>query len=144
MEDILWHCHEGPTGGHYKVNGTAHKVLESAFYWPTIFKDAKKYVMTCDTCQRVGNISKRHKMPLIVFQNCEIFESWGIDFMGPFPTSFGNKYVLVAIEYVSRWVEAQALPTNDSRIVKFLKRLFNRLVFLESAEVIGGLTFVIN
>ncbi|GKB11198.1 reverse transcriptase domain-containing protein [Tanacetum coccineum] len=51
----------------------------------------------------------------------------GIDFMGPFPLSNGNKYVLVAIDYVSKWVEAQAFPTNDARnVVKFLKRLFTR------------------
>ncbi|GJZ34384.1 reverse transcriptase domain-containing protein [Tanacetum coccineum] len=49
----------------------------------------------------------------------------GIDFMGPFPSSNGNKYILVAIDYVSKWVEAQALPTSDARnVVKFLKRLF--------------------
>ncbi|GKE73124.1 reverse transcriptase domain-containing protein [Tanacetum coccineum] len=48
-----------------------------------------------------------------------------IDFMGPFPSSNGNKYILVAIDYVSKWVEAQAFPTNDARnVVNFLKRLF--------------------
>nr|GEX37424.1 reverse transcriptase domain-containing protein [Tanacetum cinerariifolium] len=51
----------------------------------------------------------------------------GIDFMGPFPSSRGNKYILVAIDYLSKWVEAKALPTNDARVVcKFLKSLFAR------------------
>nr|GEZ01378.1 reverse transcriptase domain-containing protein [Tanacetum cinerariifolium] len=51
----------------------------------------------------------------------------GIDFMGPFPSSKGNKYILVAVDYVSKWVEAKALPTNDARVVvKFLKSLFSR------------------
>ncbi|GJX53724.1 reverse transcriptase domain-containing protein [Tanacetum coccineum] len=51
----------------------------------------------------------------------------GLDFMGPFPDSRGNKYILVAVDYVSKWVEAQALPTNDARVVvKFLKGLFAR------------------
>ncbi|GJT72149.1 reverse transcriptase domain-containing protein [Tanacetum coccineum] len=51
----------------------------------------------------------------------------GIDFMGPFPSSKGNKYILVAVEYLSKWVEAKALPTNDARVVcKFLKSLFAR------------------
>nr|GFA77014.1 reverse transcriptase domain-containing protein [Tanacetum cinerariifolium] len=50
-----------------------------------------------------------------------------IDFMGPFPSSKGNKYILVAVDYLSKWVEAKALPTNDARVVvKFLKSLFSR------------------
>ncbi|GKD16456.1 reverse transcriptase domain-containing protein [Tanacetum coccineum] len=60
-------------------------------------------------------------------QNVEIFDVWGIDFMGPFPSSRGNKYILVAVDYVSKRVEAKALPTNDARVVvKFLKQLFSR------------------
>ncbi|GJT57669.1 reverse transcriptase domain-containing protein [Tanacetum coccineum] len=52
---------------------------------------------------------------------------FGIDFMGPFPSSRGNKYILVAVDYLSKWVEAKALPTNDARVVcKFLKSLFAR------------------
>nr|GEZ20213.1 reverse transcriptase domain-containing protein [Tanacetum cinerariifolium] len=51
----------------------------------------------------------------------------GIDFMGPFPSSKGNKYILVAVDYLSKWVEAKELPTNDARVVvKFLKSLFSR------------------
>ncbi|GKD73574.1 reverse transcriptase domain-containing protein [Tanacetum coccineum] len=51
----------------------------------------------------------------------------GINFMGPFPSSRGNKYILVAVDYLSKWVEAKALPTNDARVVyKFLKSLFAR------------------
>ncbi|GKA86790.1 reverse transcriptase domain-containing protein [Tanacetum coccineum] len=56
-----------------------------------------------------------------------MLDVWGIDFMGPFPSSRGNKYILVAIDYLSKWVEAKALPTNDARVVcKFLKSLFAR------------------
>ena len=59
---------------------------------------------------------------------CDIFYVWGIDFMGPFPESYGNEYILVAVDYVSKWVEAFALPTNDARVViKFLKKnIFTR------------------
>ncbi|GKA62422.1 reverse transcriptase domain-containing protein [Tanacetum coccineum] len=89
---ILAHCHSGPICGHHSANITAKKVYESGLYWPSIFKDANKYV-------------------------CEVFDVWGLDFMGPFPQSRGNKYILVAVNYVSKWVQAQALPTNDARVV---------------------------
>ncbi|GJR04259.1 reverse transcriptase domain-containing protein [Tanacetum coccineum] len=76
---------------------------------------------------RQGKISQRDEMPQNSIQVCEIFDVWGIDFMGPFPSSRGNKYILVAVDYLSKWVEANALPTNDARVVvKFLKSLFAR------------------
>ncbi|GJZ76565.1 reverse transcriptase domain-containing protein, partial [Tanacetum coccineum] len=125
--EILAHCHSGPTGGHHSASVTGRKVYESGFYWPSIFKDAKDYVMKCDACQRSGNISSRSKMPQNNIQVCDVFDIWGLDFMGPFLNSKGNKYILVVVDYVSKWVEAQALPTNDARVViRFLRRLFAR------------------
>nr|GEX22357.1 reverse transcriptase domain-containing protein [Tanacetum cinerariifolium] len=74
-----------------------------------------------------GKISQRDEMPQNSIQVCEIFDVWGIDFMGPFSSSRGNKYIPVAVDYLSKWVEAKALPTNDARVVcKFLKSLFSR------------------
>nr|GEW63722.1 reverse transcriptase domain-containing protein [Tanacetum cinerariifolium] len=123
--DILNACHSGPTGGHYGANYTAKNVFDSGFYWTTIYKDAFKLVKRCDSCQRQGKILQKDEMPQNSIQICEIFDVWGIDFMGPFPTSKGNKYILVAV--LSKWVEAKALPTNDARVVvKFLKSLFSR------------------
>ncbi|GJU48449.1 reverse transcriptase domain-containing protein [Tanacetum coccineum] len=70
---------------------------------------------------------QKDEMPQNAIQVCEIFDVWGIDFMGPFSSSRGNKYILVAVDYLSKWVEAKALPTNDARVVvKFLKSLFAR------------------
>ncbi|GJV37267.1 reverse transcriptase domain-containing protein [Tanacetum coccineum] len=111
--------------GHYGPNVTAKKVLDSGFYWPTIIKEAHTLVRLCEACQRTENISKRNEMPLNNIQVCEIFDIWGIDFMRPFLKSYKFEYILVAIDYVSKWTEAQALPTNDSRVVvAFLKKLF--------------------
>ncbi|GKB42532.1 reverse transcriptase domain-containing protein [Tanacetum coccineum] len=125
--EILKACHEGPTGGHHSANLTARKVFDAGFFWPTIYRDAHSMIKSCDTCQRQGKISQRDEMPQNAIQVCEIFDVWGIDFMGPFPSSRGNKYILVAVDYLSKWVEAKALPTNDARVVvKFLKSLFAR------------------
>nr|GEU79435.1 hypothetical protein [Tanacetum cinerariifolium] len=123
--DILTACHNGPTGGHHGANYTAKKVFDSGFYGPTIYRDAHDMVKSCNSCQRQGKFSQKDEMPQNAIQVCEIFDVWGIDFMRPFSSSRGNKYILVAVDYLSKWVEAKALPTNDARIVvKFLKSLF--------------------
>src|ERR1044072_4265083 len=67
-------------------------------------------------------------MPLKNILEIELFDVWGIDFMGPFPSSYGCQYILAAVDYVSKWVEAAALPTNDAKVVvSFLKKnIFTR------------------
>ncbi|GJS13038.1 reverse transcriptase domain-containing protein [Tanacetum coccineum] len=85
--DILTACHNGPTMGHHGANYTAKKIFDSGFYWPTIYRDAHDLVTWCDTCQRQGKISQKDEMPQNAIQVCEIFDVWGIDFMGPFPSS---------------------------------------------------------
>ncbi|XP_050150505.1 uncharacterized protein LOC126625456, partial [Malus sylvestris] len=78
---------------------------------------AKTFCLTCDKCQRMGGISARDQMPQVSVLNVEIFDVWGIDFMGPFPSSYGFTYILLAVDYVSKWVEAKATRTNDSKVV---------------------------
>ncbi|GJR96142.1 reverse transcriptase domain-containing protein [Tanacetum coccineum] len=128
--DIFTACHNGPTGGHYCANYTAKKVFDSGFFWPTIYRDAHDLVTRCDACQPHGKISQRDEMPQNTIQVCEIFDVLGIDFMGPFPSSRGNKYILMAVDYLSKWVEAKALPTNDAQVVsnRGLKRILERSV----------------
>ncbi|CAN6698180.1 unnamed protein product [Malus baccata var. baccata] len=71
---------------------------------------------------RVGNQSKRNEMPQHGILVVELFDVWGIDFIGPFPSSHGNQYILVAVGYVSKWVEVIAAPTNQGSVVmKFLQ-----------------------
>ena len=120
---ILIECHASPYGGHFSGERTAHKILQSGFYWPTIFRDCAEWVKLCDRCQKIGNISSRNEMPLQGIMVVQIFDVWGIDFMGPFPQSFGNLYILLAVDYVSKWVEAVACPRNDTNtVVSFLQK----------------------
>ncbi|KAM2756858.1 hypothetical protein PS2_018662 [Malus domestica] len=67
-------------------------------------------------------------MPQTPIFNVEIFDVWGMDFMGPFPPSYGFIYILLVIDYVSKWVEAKPTRTNDSRVVAdFIKaNIFSR------------------
>ncbi|KAL4290652.1 hypothetical protein GQ457_14G014500 [Hibiscus cannabinus] len=128
QQTILEQCQSAPYGGHFGGNRTAAKVLQSGLYWPTLHKDAQLFCQQCDRCQRTGNISKRNEMPLQNILEVELFDVWGIDFMGPFPSSFGNLYILLAVDYVSKWVEAVATTHNDAKTVqRFIKKnIFTR------------------
>lgn len=76
-----------------------------------LVRDSHTYCLACERCQKLGSITKKNMMPLHPILIVEIFDVWGIDFMGPFPNSFGNLYILVA------WVEATACKTNDHKVV---------------------------
>ena len=95
---ILSHCHNSAYRGHFASYKMAMKVLQAGFYWPSLFKDAYAICKQCDKCQRLGKISRRHMMPLNPILVIELFDVWGIDFMGPFPTSFGCTYILVGVD----------------------------------------------
>ena len=121
MSSILNHCHTLPCGGNFGGQRTVEKVLQSSFYWPSLFKDAHLFVSTYDKCQRSGNISKKDEPPTSTILEFELFDLWGMDFMGPFPSSFSHLYILLVVDYVSKWVEAIPTHTNDASVVaKFL------------------------
>jgi hypothetical protein len=87
-----------------------------------LIHDAYAYYLACERCQKLGSIRKRNMMPLNLILIVELFDVWGIDFMGPFPNSYGYFFILMAVDYVSKWVEAVACKTNDHRVVlQFLK-----------------------
>ncbi|KAL1194512.1 putative mitochondrial protein [Cardamine amara subsp. amara] len=126
IPEVLFHCHGSEYAGHFATFKTVSKDLQAGFWWPTMFRDAHVFVSRCDACQRRGEISQRHEMPQNFILEVEVFDCWGIDFMGQFPTSYKNKYILVAVDYVSKWVEAIASPTNDASVVL---KLFKSIIF---------------
>ncbi|KAL4339564.1 hypothetical protein GQ457_08G027440 [Hibiscus cannabinus] len=127
-QQILEQCHSAPYGGHFGGNRTSAKVLQSGLYWPTLHRDAQFFCQQCDRGQRTVNISKRNEMPLQSILEVELFDVWGIDFMRPFPSSFGNLYIFLAVDYVSKWVEAIETTHNDAKTMqKFIKKsMFTR------------------
>jgi hypothetical protein len=122
QSNVISFCHDHACGGHFSAKKTTAKILQCGFYWPTLFRDAHTYCTSYERCQKLGSISRRNMMPLNPILIVKIFYVWGIHFMGPFPNSYGNLYILVAVDYVSKWVEAVACKINDHRVVvQFLR-----------------------
>ena len=91
----------------------------------------------------MGSISKRDELPLQPILEVELFDIWGMDFMGPFPSSFSNLYILLAIDYISKWVEAIHTRTKDAKVVaNFLhNHIFTRYGTPRALIIDGGTHF---
>jgi hypothetical protein len=105
-------------GGHVGGNATAQKVIQARIWWETLFKDANSYARSCDVCQRVGKPSRRDELPLQPFRSLHAFEKWEVELIGPInPTSKYSKarYIIIATDYLMRWVEAATVQdcSND-------------------------------
>jgi hypothetical protein len=84
------------------------------------------FIRRCIPCQKHGNINARDAIPLITNLQLEHFDVWGIDYMGPFPKSWQCEYILVVVDYVSKWVQALPCQAADSNNAKrmFLETIF--------------------
>ena len=97
--------------------------MQCGYYWSTIHQDAYEFSKSCAKFQKDGRISKRQDLPLNPILVIDLFDVWGFDFMGPFVSSHRMKYILVVVDYVSKWVEAISLPTSEGKsVTAFLKK----------------------
>lgn len=87
VQSVLREAHEGLAGGHMGLDTTAQKVLLTGLWWPTLYNDAQEWVLSCDTSQRANEPLKRDSMPLNPSHAQELFERWGLDFVGPLKVS---------------------------------------------------------
>nr|GEV66837.1 reverse transcriptase domain-containing protein [Tanacetum cinerariifolium] len=101
------------TGGHHGLNYITKKVFDFGFYWPTIYRDAYDLIKSCEACQRQGKISQRDEMLQNSIQVCKIFNVWGINFMGPFSSSRGNKFGTPVLSLVIA-VHTSAMTNSQS------------------------------
>ena len=107
--------HNHPFGGHFGVEIVAEKVKEN-YYWPQYYNDIKNYIKACDACQRRGK--RRTKELLHPIEVGESFERIGINFVGPLPTTpRENRYIIVVIDYLTKWSEAKAVPEASAHAV---------------------------
>ena len=105
---VVAELHDGPAGGHFSRDTTTHKILRARYYWPTLFKYSHADVRKCDTCQRSGGRQPKAAGPLKPVIISEPFEQWGIDIIGEINpnSSLQHKYILMVIDYFTRWVQS--------------------------------------
>jgi Integrase zinc binding domain/Integrase core domain len=115
FEGLMFMMHNHELSAHFGIKATQDKIREK-YYWKNMAKDIEIYVKSCDSCQRRGKpIGKNELHPIKVR---EPFYQIGIDFVGPLPvTESGNKYIIVAMDYFTKWPEAKAVKTDNAKEV---------------------------
>ena len=119
---ILEEIHIGICGDHASPKSLVSKVIQIGYFWPIIQVDAVELVKKCDKCQRFGNVQGLLVERLTVIASPWPFVQWGIDIVDPLPLGKGQvKFLLVAIDYFTKWVEAEALATiTEAKIQSFV------------------------
>jgi len=115
---IVASLHADPVGGcHYGQTATIRKVTDR-FWWRNVAAETRAFVRGCPRCQKANPLNKPPPATLHPVAVGSIFHRWGIDLIGPLAeTSKGNKYIVVATEYLSRWPEAKAIPDKSAESV---------------------------
>ena len=124
----LSEVHEGICGDHMSAKALAHKIIRQGYYWPTIHSDAVEFVKKCLNCQLFSNVQRKSPvLPSSVLSPIP-FAVWGIDIVGPFPRAKGDlRYLLVAIDYMTKWAEAKAMRTiNQKDCIRFMDNILMR------------------
>ncbi|XP_065050312.1 uncharacterized protein LOC135680360 [Musa acuminata AAA Group] len=126
---VLAEVHEGVCKEHIGGRTLAHKILRQGYYWPTMCRDAKAHVQRCHSCQEHARTPRLPAVPLNPIDCAWPFTQWGLDLLGPFPPASGQRrYIVVGVDYFTKWVEAEPLATiTERQIEKFmLKNLVTR------------------
>ena len=122
IQYVLAELHEGICENHPSGRTLAHRAHTQGYYWPTMKADATDYTRKCDRCQRLAPILKSPVQDLISISSPWPFAQWGIDIVGPLPTAPAQKkLLLVATDYFSNWIEAEALSSiKDQDVTQFI------------------------
>ncbi|XP_021867331.2 uncharacterized protein [Spinacia oleracea] len=116
---LIEEIHEGVCGNHQGGNTLALKCQRQGYYWPTMLTDAQEYVKKCEKCQVFSAVINRPANDLMPILNPIPFAQWGMDILGPFTTaSGGRKYLIVAVDYFTKWIEAEPVAKITANQVK--------------------------
>jgi hypothetical protein len=150
-QKVLQELHDGPAGGHFGADTTAHKIIHAGYYWPTLFRDTHEYVRKCQSCQTSSGRQRKPAFPLQPVNIEQPFEQWGLDIIGEITphSSKQHKYILTATDYFTKWVEAIPLKTTNSEaIMEFIDQFIitrfgvpNALVFDNASYFSGNSIF---
>jgi len=109
-EYVMNKLHNGVCGMHCGQRTLAARVVKAGYYGPTIRQDCAEYVKKCRSCQKNGPLIHQPSVPLRAIQSPWPFAKWGMDIVGPFPPAAGQKkFLIVAIDYSNKWIEAEPL-----------------------------------
>ncbi|RDX62670.1 Tf2-9, partial [Mucuna pruriens] len=122
VEYVIREVHEGICGTHVGGRALASKIARASYYWPTLKKDCMEYIRRCDKCQRFAGAPKAPPEHLHSISSPWPFNKWGMDILGPFPVAPGQlKFLFVAVDYFTKWVEAESVATiTAERVKRFL------------------------
>jgi hypothetical protein len=136
--------HAGLCGAHIGSRPLLGKVFRQGFYWPKAASDAAELVEKCENCQRCARDQKQPSSLTQLIQPTWPLQRWGLDLLGPLPPAQGNlKYVVVAVEYFSKWIEAKPLATITSATVQkfFWQNIICRFGVSKAITVDNGTLF---
>ena len=121
---VMREIHEGICRNHSGARSLVNKLIQVGYYWPTMQKDTQTYVKTCDKCQRFSNIIRQPFEELSPVIAPWLFAQWRLDIMGPFPVAVRQlKFLVVGMDYFTKWVEAEALATiTEKNIRSFVRK----------------------
>ncbi|KAL2238323.1 UNVERIFIED_CONTAM: Retrovirus-related Pol polyprotein from transposon [Sesamum indicum] len=119
---VMREIHEGSCGNHSGARSLAQKIIRQGFYWPTMAKDAKELVKKCESCQKYASLIHQPATPVEPIKIACPFDQWGIDIVGPFPPAPAQKkFIIVAVEYFTKWVEAEAVAKiSENEVINFI------------------------
>ncbi|GFZ00954.1 hypothetical protein Acr_14g0005890 [Actinidia rufa] len=123
VEDVLYEIHEGMCGLHSGGRSLAHRALSQGYWWPYMQKDAQVYVRRCNKCQLFSPLIHQPARDLSPITSPWPFPQWGMDIVGVLPRAPGNKrFLLVATDYFTKWVEAEPLAQiRETDVIRFIR-----------------------
>ncbi|XP_019161181.1 PREDICTED: uncharacterized protein LOC109157795 [Ipomoea nil] len=140
-EKIMDEAHRGICAAHQGAHTLARKLVVQGYYWPTMMRDCIEWIAKCGVCQAFARKDNRPAIFYTPVTTAIPFSKWGIDLLGPLPVAPGSlKFCVVAIDYFTKWVEAESLATiTEYQCRRFLWKKTNGQVENVNRTIVDGI-----